>query len=162
VTVPSCATLGNVSALFGQELRRRRELLRLSRSRLETLSGVSESQIGNLETRGATPQRATVLDLAVPLRWPIDEALELAGQAPLRSDEQAMLNQPDLGHPGTARRELLRIIETLSDDQVLALLHVVRTFRAQANPAQSATGRGVRVTPGSGKIPEQRDDVTRA
>lgn len=128
MTVPSCATLGVVSSTFGKELKRRRELLRLSRKSLETLSGVSESNISNLETRGTTPGRPTVIDLAGPLRWPVDKALKAAGQPPLHDDELAMLARPIPTSPRDVRRELLRLINELSDARVRALLQVARTM----------------------------------
>lgn len=126
--VAGCGTLRSVSTGFGTELRRRRELRRLSRARLSAMSGVSESQIGNLEVRDVQPQRTTVIDVAGVLGWPVDDALGAARLKPLRADEREMLAlRNNTGGPspqGNIRGDLKSVVDELSEARVVALYYV--------------------------------------
>lgn len=123
-TVPDCATLTRVITAFGTDLRRRRDAARMSRKNLARLSGVSESQIGNLELQGATPTRQTVIDLARALpRWDIDDALSLVGYGQLTDDEHA-----ELAQISSPRAQLDQILDDLPGPHQVALLGMLRAF----------------------------------
>lgn len=104
-------------------------LQRLSRTQLALMSGVSESQIGNLETRATEPKRTTVIDLATALPgWKVDHALALAGHTPLSLDERVIEASRAAA---SSRSELDRLWPQASPAQQEALL---RTLATMVNP----------------------------
>lgn len=138
MTVPNCATLRIVKPTFAEELRHRRTLLRLSQEKLAKRSGVSASQIGNIEARGSSAGRTTVIDLVAAFRgeWDINEALRLAGHEPITGDELAILD-----HIANARVRLDRAWDDLTAPQqhaVAALVEAIvdpRSYVRSEDPA---------------------------
>lgn len=124
MTVPNCATLCDVNTAFGEELQRRRKLSRLSQEKLAKLSGVSSSQIGNIEIRGSSAGRTTVIDLAAVFEdWDLDKALRLAGHGPMTKDELDILNRVS-----TARSRLDRVWDDLTARQQRAVVEIVQSI----------------------------------
>lgn len=104
---------------------------RLARlSRLAGLTGVSESQIGNIEVQGVTPGRTTVVDLAAAFGdWDVDEALRLAGYEPLSDDERAVLAKA-----GDPKAILDRLWPELSAVRQVAIVNLVRAIVDPQSP----------------------------
>lgn len=152
--MPSYGTLTGVTVEeFGAQVRRRREVRRLSRRDLAQRSGVSYGTVDKLESPDPPrPKRTTAIDLATALDWDVAEALAMLGHEPLNEDERAGLvavNSP--------REQLDRLLDDLTATQVTALLGLVRAIvHPQALPAQDVSGEVViqPVTPGSGDTPE--------
>lgn len=155
-TVADCGTIGTMITPFGTELRQRRG--RMSRSKLARLSGVSESQIGNLETQGATPTRWTVIALAGSIPgWEVDDALRLVDEPPLTAGERA-----ELAALTSPREQLDRLLDDLPASQVYGLLVLVRSVvNPQALPQVDGDTKDnferratqlQDVTPGSGDV----------
>lgn len=130
----------------------------MSRSQLARLSGVSESQIGNLEAQDVTPGRTTVIDLAGAFpAWDVDEALKLVDYGPLTEDERA-----ELARIHSPREQLDRLLDELPPSVVYGLLVLVRSIVNPQVLPQADDGtegdperRGVQVhdvTPGSGDV----------
>ena len=133
------------------ELKARREALGLTHIQAGRRVGITGQWWGNLE-KGYQEKsgvrlpvkiaRRRLISMARAVEWSPDEALRLAGMAPL-NDEERLTGEP--------RQELARLVATLSDARVAALLHVVRTMRdpnAGPDPATKAV---------EGEIPPPRD-----
>lgn len=150
MTVPNCATLCDVETGFGQELRRRRVLSRLSQEKLARLSGVSASQIGNIEVRGASAGRTTVIDLAIALgEWKLDAALQLAGHGPTTEDEIVILNRIR-----GARARLDRVWDDLTARQQWAVVEMVESI---VDPKRHGVTSGTVVLDEATRDPEVDD-----
>jgi transcriptional regulator with XRE-family HTH domain len=162
-TLDDVTTESDPLAAFRVNLKHCREELGLTYEEAGKRAGISGQRWRNIENGyemkagvriPANPRRGNLIKMARAVEITAEEALSLAGQGPLKPVEVRQLSE-------RPRAELKQLINELSEDQVRALLHVALTMHASPSNPETAN-RGVRVTPGSGKIPEQRDDVTRA
>jgi transcriptional regulator with XRE-family HTH domain len=158
-TLGTVPTQGDRFAAFRAQIQRRREELGLNYGEAAQRAGITGQRWRTIEigyeTKGgvqipANPRRSNIIKMARAVEIPIEDALRLAGEEPLRRVEAQQLSE-------RPRDELKAIINELPEDQIRALLHVAQTM--QSPPTNHpATGRGRRIKPGAGEIPSQRED----
>lgn len=150
-------------AEFADQLKARRG--RLAQSKLAILSGVSKSTIERLETkRGDAPKlgRYQAVDLAAALGWDINEALKVLGEDPLSDRERA-----DLESETARRAKLDRLWPYLAPRQQHTLVELIAAMVTEdapetppplEPPKRNVGHRGLKLKPGSGEIPDPRDN----
>ena len=98
--------------IFGKELKRLRKGLELTQGQLSTLAGISAAYVSQLENGKKQPTDRVITKLCGPLDIPENRLLIKIGK--MKMDFAATLT--------TRRKEVPKILNSLSDDQLEELL----------------------------------------
>lgn len=153
---PWTGTLPDMAvAEFATRLRRLRVKAGFTQADLAAEVGLSFQAIQGYEDlkNPTKPRRPNAIKLARAVRWEdVDAALRMLDYEPLDDDERAQPSDPQ-------RERFDELWPYLTDPQRVNLVEFLASMVVRHVPVpKGVTNRGIRLTPGSGEVPDQRDN----